>query len=275
MPEAERPVKKTTSAGALRSLWLPNRPVARGTWLLLCLSWAAALLLAWSLSPFETLPTPREVLKAISVLWWQRGMGPELFVTMKLILHALALTVALSLLLAYASVIAFLRPLVMAVAKLRFLGLTGLVFPFTLMTGGGYTLKVVLLTFGMTTFFVTSMAQIILEIPQQEFDHMRVLGAGELRILYEVVIRGTLDKALEVTRQNVAIGWAMITMVEGISRAEGGIGALILNQNKHFHLAEVYAILLVILLLGLLMDYGMAALTALLCPHSVMARVRR
>ena len=56
------------------------------------------------------------------------------------------------------------------------------------------------------------------------------------------------------------MGWAMITMVEGISRAEGGIGALILNQNKHFLLAEVYAILLVILVLGLLLDYAMGVL---------------
>ena len=88
-------------------------------------------------------------------------------------------------------------------------------------------------------------------------------------------MRGTLDKALDVLRQNVAMGWAMITMVEGISRSEGGIGAMILNQNKHFRLAEVYAILLVILLLGLLMDYGMGVLDQ--HPLSVRAsrRVRR
>jgi NitT/TauT family transport system permease protein len=67
----------------------------------------------------------------------------------------------------------------------------------------------------------------------------------------------------------------MITMVEGISRAEGGIGALILNQNKHFMLAEVYAILLVILLLGLLMDYGMGVLIDLVCPYCRLERVKR
>src|SRR5205085_7209830 len=127
----------------------------------------------------------------------------------------------------------------------------------------------------MTTFFVTSMAQIVMEIPREQFDHMRVLGAGELRILWEVVVRGTLDRALDVLRQNVAMGWAMITMVEGISRAEGGVGALILNENKHFLLAEVYAILLVILLLGLIMDYGMGVLTMALCPHSRLELVRR
>src|SRR5436305_152222 len=82
--------------------------------------------------------------------------------------------------------------------------------------------------------------------------------------------RGTLDRALDVLRQNAAMGWAMITMVEGISRAEGGVGAMILNQNKHFLLAEVYAILLVILLLGLFMDWGMGALTNLICPYSAL-----
>ncbi|HEY2511737.1 MAG TPA: hypothetical protein VGI39_12805, partial [Polyangiaceae bacterium] len=188
---------------------------------------------------------------------------------------ATLLTVVISLLLSYATVLAFLRPLVEAVSKLRFLGITGLVFPFTLLTGGGYALKVALLTFGMTTFFVTSMSQVVLEIPRAEFDYMRVLGASELRILWEVVVLGTLDRALDVLRQNVAMGWAMITMVEGISRAEGGIGAMILNENKHFLLAEVYAILFVILVLGLAMDYGMGLLSAALCPYVAIRRVQR
>jgi NitT/TauT family transport system permease protein len=164
---------------------------------------------------------------------------------------------------------------VAAVCKLRFLGLTGLVFPFTLLTGGGYALKVALLTFGMTTFYVTAMAQVVMEIPREQFDHLRVLGASELRILWEVVVRGTLDRALDTTRQNLAMGWAMITMVEGISRAEGGIGALILNQNKHFHLAEVYAVLIAILVMGLLLDYAMGALVRVLCPHVMFERVVR
>jgi NitT/TauT family transport system permease protein len=165
--------------------------------------------------------------------------------------------------------------LVDAISKLRFLGLTGLVFPFTLLTGGGYTLKVWLLTFGMSTFFVTAMAQAVLEIPSEQYDYMRVLGASEGRIFWEVVVRGTLDKALDTLRQNLAMGWAMITMVEGISRAEGGVGALILNQNKHFHLAEVFAVLIAILVLGLLLDYLMAVSVRILCPHVLLQRVRR
>ena len=85
---------------------------------------------------------------------------------------------------------------------------------------------------------------------------------GEWRVVWEVVVRGTADKALEVLRQNAAIGWMMLTMVEGISRSEGGVGAMLLNQNKHFHLAEVFAIQLLILLVGVLQDYGLGVAQA-------------
>ncbi len=255
--------------------FLPNRVTEGSTTTAILIAWVGAALLVWITSPFETLPGPDEVLDAFGRLWWTDGMGPEIFTTLKLILHSLFFTVVISMSLSYATVIAFFRPLAAAASKLRFLGLTGLVFPFTLLTGGGYSLKVVLLTFGMSTFFVTAMSQVVLEIPREQIDHMRVLGASELRIFWEVVVRGTLDKALDILRQNLAIGWAMITMVEGISRSEGGIGALILNQNKHFHLAEVYAVLLAILGLGLLLDFGMALLVRALCPYAIQERVKR
>jgi len=259
----------------LRNAFLPNRRVDKHTAFVLVLAWGAAAFGVWLLSPWESLPGPAEVWMAFGRLWWHHGMGPELGTTLKLIFHALFLTVLVSLALSYATVIAFFRPLVAAVSKLRFLGLTGLVFPFTLLTGGGYSLKVAMLTFGMTTFFVTAMSQVVLEIPSEQFDHMRGLGASEKRIFWEVVVRGTLDKALEILRQNLAIGWAMITMVEGISRAEGGVGAMILNQNKHFLLAEVYAILFVILVVGLVLDYGLGLVIRVVCPHIALERVRR
>lgn len=259
----------------IKAAFLPNRPVDGVIALGLVGFWAAVALLLWLGSPWESLPGPGEVFAALSTLWWEQGMGPELFATLRLILHALLLTVILSMALSYLTVIAFFRPLVAAVSKLRFLGVTGLVVPFTLLTGGGYDLKLVLLVFGMSTFFVTAMASEVVGIPRERFDHMRVLGASEGRIVWEVVIRGTLDRALDVLRQNLAIGWAMITMVEGISRAEGGLGAMILNQNKHFHLAEVYAILIAILAVGLLLDYGMGVITRVLCPYAALDQVRR
>jgi NitT/TauT family transport system permease protein len=246
----------------------PNRAVDARTSGVLVLGWGAAALAVWVASPVATLPSPREVLGALTDLWWQGGLGPELFVTLKLIASALACSLVLSLALAWGSVIPAVKPITAGVSKLRFLGLTGLLFPFTLATGGGFALKVALLTFGMTTFLVTALARITAEIPRSQIDYVRSLGASEPRVIWETVVRGTLDRTIDAVRQNVAMGWSMITMVEGISRSDGGVGALLLNQNKHFRLAEVYAVLVVILLVGLVIDYGMGALASLVCPHA-------
>ena len=60
----------------------------------------------------------------------------------------------------------------------------------------------------------------------------------------------------------------MITMVEGIARSDGGVGALLLAENKHFRLAEVYAVLVVVLLVGLLIDVLMGLWGRFACPHA-------
>ena len=259
----------------LKNAFLPNRAIDKKMAFGIVAFWIAIALLVWFTMPFATLPSPGEVWHALGHLWSEEGMSQDMFVTLKLLFHALFLTVVISLVLSYATVIPFMRPVVEGVSKLRFLGLTGLVIPFTLITGGGYTLKVYLLTFGMTTYFVTAMAQVVMDIPRENFDHLRALGAGELRTLWEVVILGTLDKAFDVLRQNFAIGWTMITMVEGISRAEGGLGALMLNQNKHFKLDAVFAILFLILIVGLVLDYAVGVLTRVVCPYANLERMRR
>ena len=52
---------------------------------------------------------------------------------------------------------------------------------------------------------------------------------GEWRVVWEVVILGTIDKAFEVFRQNAEIGWMMLTMVESMYRQGGGIGRLLVR----------------------------------------------
>jgi NitT/TauT family transport system permease protein len=244
----------------------PTQAPSRRTALGLGALWAAVAGALWLASPSAVLPAPRDVGAAFRELWWTGGMGPALGQTLALIGEATLITAALSLALAYASVLRAFAPLVEGLSKLRFLSLSALVFPLTVLTGGGHGLKVTMLTFGMATFYLTAMARIVREIPPARFEQLRVLGASDLRVAWEVVVLGTLDRALDALRQNVAMGWAMITMVEGVSRSDGGIGALLLNQYKHLRLSHVYALLLLVLAVGLALDWLMGALTRLLCP---------
>ena len=42
-----------------------------------------------------------------------------------------------------------------------------------------------------------------------------------------------MDALFEVMRQNFAISWMMITMVEGYAMSEGGIGTMMIKSNKY------------------------------------------
>jgi NitT/TauT family transport system permease protein len=258
----------------LSSAFLPNRLVSASVVRIIMAVEAGLLLLLWLNSPFAVLPTPPEVLRALSSLWAQQGLGAELVASFKLNLVALAWSTLLSLGLSYLTVLGVMRPVVAALSKGRFLSLTGLTFVFTLLVGGGHPLKVALLVLGMSVFFVTSMAAEVEQIPRERFDHARTLRFSDWQVVWEVVVLGTADRAFEILRQNAAIGWMMLTMVEGISRSEGGVGAMLLNQNKHFHLAEVFAIQFVILGLGILQDYGLGALRRAALPYADLDRER-
>jgi len=255
-------------ANGLGSVFLPNQIVSPTVMRGLILLQVLFALAIWSVSASPVLPRPLEVLDALKNLWMTQGLGPELWVSFRLTLEALFWTALISIGLSYLTVMPFFRPIVTAISKGRFLSLVGFSLIFTLMVGGGHTLKLYMLVFGMTVFFITSMASVVANIPREKFDYARTLRMSEWRVVWEVVILGTLAEAFEVMRQNAAMGWTLLTFVEGIVRSEGGVGALLLAQEKHFRIADVFAIQLVILLLGLFIDFAIGMIRSTVCPYA-------
>ena len=256
------------------AVFSPNAVLSRNTVRILVAVQVAVVLLLWIVTPLVLFPKPGEVLHALGDMW-EQGLGGELITSFYLNLEAISLATVVSLLLAYATVMPFFRPVVALLSKLRFLSLVGLTFFFTLMTKSGHQLKLSLLVFSVSVFFVTGMADVINSIPKEKFDLARTLRMGEWRVVWEVIVLGQVDKVFDVLRQNAAIGWMMLTMVEGIVRSEGGVGTILLDQNHHFRLAAVFAIQLTILMLGLLQDYGIGLLKNLFCPYAALTLERK
>lgn len=257
------------------NLFLPNRAIsASALWVVAGVE-AALFLALWFLSPYKVLPKPHEVLGALGNLWMNQGLGQELASSFSLNVQALFWSSIISLGLAYLTVIPVFRPLVAAISKGRFLSLAGFTLIFTLMVGGGRPLQLSLLVFAISVFYVTSMASVIAAIPRSEFEHARTLRMSEWRVVWEVVILGTADKAFEVLRQNAAMGWMMLTLVEGIVKAQGGIGVVLAAGSKHFLLQEVFAIQLLILIVGLGQDYAITLARRMLCPYASLTLERK
>ena len=164
-------------------------------------------------------------------------------------------------------------PLVRAVSLMRFLGFAGLTYLFMLMTRDSTQLKLALLVFGISAMMVTAMLAEVRAISQQSVDHCQTLGMQHWRITYELVVLGKADVFFDLVRQNAAIGWTLLTMVEGLTRSQGGIGALILNQNRYFQLAGVFAIQLTILLYGIAQDYLLGRLGRVMCPYGQLEKL--
>lgn len=256
------------------AIFTPNKILPKSTGTMLLLSQFAILMMVWFFGSFVFLPNPGETAHSFGELW-KDGLGTELMTSFGLNLQAIGFSLLATLLLAYASVVPLFRPVVAFISKLRFLSLAGLTFFFTMAASSGHELKLYLLVYSISVFFITSMADVLNSIPKVQYDLARTLKMGEWRIVWEVIVLGQADKVFDALRQNAAIGWMMLTMIEGMSRSEGGIGAVLLNQNKHFHLSSVMAIQLLILAVGLGQDYAIGLLKSMFCPYASITMERK
>lgn len=234
-----------------------------------------ALMLYWTFGKFQFFPTPMQVGHAFKVLLTEQGLIAELWVSLWLCVKSMFFATIISAVISYLSVIPATKYVSAFVTKGRFLTLVGLSFFFTLMTSSGDGLKVSLLVFSITVFFTTSFSSAIANIEEYEYNHARTLGLNPWETLFEVVIYGKLADLLEVMKQNFAIAWMFLTMVEGIVRSDGGIGVLLLNQNKYLKLDYVFAIQIMIFVIGIFLDILITWIKEIICPYSSLSGIRK
>ena len=254
-------------------IFSPNHVLKAKTLTIIVTFQVVLALCLWYMSG-DLIPKPHEILKALSTVLGQ-GLLSQMLISTKLALHAILLATIISSLLSYATVMPFFRPITFIFTKFRYLPMVGLTFIFTLMSSGGYNLKLMMMLFGVTVFFVTNMYSIVKDIPREEYNYSRTLRMNEWTIVWYTVIRGRLASLIETLRQNFAICWMMITMVEGLVRTDGGVGVLLNNDNKHMALDNIFAIQLVIFFVGIGMDYLIGLLKNLICPESKLALERK
>lgn len=236
-------------------------PISRfTTWIVFITGWI--LLRASN----HAIPSPIQVGSAWLVLG-QDGLLFKIWNSYSLNLYSMLISTAISFILAYLTVVSAFRPTAEFISKLRFLGFTGLTFLLG-MYAEGRDLQVWMLVFGITTFYTTSMIAVVSAIPQASLDHAKTLRMSPWRVVWEVVVRGTLDDALDVLRQSAAIGWVMLTMVEGMVRSQGGIGVTLIDLNRRLKLDGIVAIVFTILLIGITQDFVLNQIRLMICPYS-------
>lgn len=252
----------------MKKLIQPFARINRQTFIILVAAQVVITLLLWHVLSDGLIPKPGKVAGAFIRLLGSKLLLDNILVSLLLTLKAMLYSILITLLFAYLSVLPVFKSVAQFIVKCRYLTLTGLIFIFTLLTKDGSQLKLSLLVFGIVPFFVTSFLSVIININQQEYDLCKTLGYNNWQTLYEVIIVGKADQVFEILRQNFAISWLMITMVEGLSMSEGGIGTLLIKYNKYNDLTNVLALQLVIFIIGLCFDYLLGTVRHWLFPYS-------
>jgi NitT/TauT family transport system permease protein len=254
-PEVNRRVRSaTTLRKKAFAAVLPHVPLPSQAMRIITVIHIVLAITFWMTIPESTFPGPISIWTAFSRLWTENALGRELIVSLTLNAHMILLLIPIGVVVIVARSLGATRGIVTALGTFRFLGLTGITLLLTVYTAGAHSLKLSILVFSVGAYFVTSLARMIDAVPQAERDYVRTLGMSEWQAMYEVDLRGRAAEFVELLRQNQAMGWMMLTAVEGIAKSEGGVGTLLLNSQRTWSLDEVYAIQITLWLLGLLID---------------------
>jgi sulfonate transport system permease protein len=252
----------------MKTIFQPFGRISKQTFVIMLIAQVIVAITLWHVGSNGLIPSPIKVKMAFLHLLSTRLLWDNILVSLGLTLQAMLYSIAITLFFAYLSVMPFFKSIVQFIVKCRYLTLTGLIFIFTLLTKDGSQLKLSLLVFGIVPFFVTSFLAVVINIDKQEYELCKTLGYNNWQTLYEVIIIGKADQVLEILRQNFAISWLMITLVEGLSMSEGGIGTLLIKYNKYNDLTNVIALQMVIFLIGISFDYLLGSIRYWLFPYS-------
>jgi len=117
-----------------RQICTPNERVSRDTIAIVVAAWCAIWLVFWFVFRPAIFPSPFDVIRVYPALWFDEGLGQELFASLRINVEALAVSTALVLPLAYLSRIPAVQPVAIGLSKLRFLSPAAFFVPLLFLT---------------------------------------------------------------------------------------------------------------------------------------------
>jgi NitT/TauT family transport system permease protein len=256
------------------SLFALRNTIPPRTRLILEISGVLLILLLWiGLTAFGNisqalLPTPQSVLFSFKELHFEDALVRNLFFSIKLnvlgYLEAIAICIPLGFLVALFPLFngAFSRH----INAIRFLPITALTGLFIAWFGIDTNMKVQFLAFGIVVYLLPVVVQRVSDLDSVYQQTAFTLGASKWQMIRTVFIPGVLPKLSDDIRVLTAISWTYIIVAELVNRS-GGIGALIYSSARQSRIDKVFALLVVIVLLGFVQDKILSGLDRLLFPH--------
>jgi len=217
---------------------------------------------------YKILPTPLSVVLSFPSLISKDALLPNALKSVWINLQGYVWAILISIPIGFViGLIPLLRGLFSRqVDAMRFLPLTALTGLFILWFGIDDPMKVAFLAFGIIVYLLPVVVQRIWEVNDVYLKTVYTLGATDWQTVRTVYIPSVMSVIFDDIRVLTAISWTYIIIAELLNRA-GGIGSLIYIKARQGQIEKVFAILIVIILIGIIQDWIFVFLGKRLFPH--------
>jgi NitT/TauT family transport system permease protein len=207
------------------------------------------------LVPRIILPSPTDVLKAFPVLHFEEALVRSAIASLYRVFAGFLLSalvaIPLGLLMGtYPPLKHFFAPVL---DPLRFLPISALVPLFIVWFGIDDLQKIVFLFVGTFVYMLPLVIEAVEGVEDVYLQTATTLGASQGQLIRHVLVPGSLPAVAEALRVMNGIGWTYVILAEVIN-ARYGLGALITVAGKRSHVDQIFALVLVILLIGVATD---------------------
>ncbi|TBW09480.1 ABC transporter permease [Azotobacter chroococcum subsp. isscasi] len=224
---------------------------------LLLVVWQVAVERHWVSA--QILPPPSRVLETFGELWASGDLWFQLSISLQRVLIGSLIGGALGLLLGLALGLsrqaeAYLLPLFQAVSQVPVLGWIPLLM---MLVGIDEALKYLVIAKAVLVPLTLNTFSGIRSIPPSYLEVARVYRLGALLRLRRVILPAALPSIFTGVRFALTKGWIALVTVELLASSEG-IGYLMVDGRQMFQLDLVIVAMLVVGLVGLALDQGLA-----------------
>lgn len=223
--------------------------------------------LLWSSSGSVYIPSPMEVIHSFPRLF-EKDLVDNFIKSLLFCFKAMLYAFGIALIFCYISVLPIFRSFAEFLRKLRFLPSTGLSFLFMKITNNVEEQMLWMMIWGIVTWLIYSLVDIALSVSDDEVMYARSLRLNRWQVMRETLIKGKAADIFEAFIGNFAIAWMLLASIENIAKAQGGIGVVLAESNKYYKFDEVYAIQLLILILGIGIDSFLRWTKTIIFPYT-------
>ncbi|MBN1251747.1 MAG: ABC transporter permease subunit [Bacteroidales bacterium] len=201
-------------------------------------------------------PSPLAVLSSFKELHFENYLVKNAIISIKLNIWGYIEAITLSLIIGFMiGLVPFFRSLLRKyIDAIRFVPLAAVTGLFIAWFGIYMGMKIQFLAFGIFVFLVPVVVQRIDEVEKVYLQTSYTLGATDWQTFRNVYWPSVTSRIIDDIRVLTAISWTYIIVAELVNTEEGGLGSLIFKAQRSSRLDKVFAILLLIIIIGFIQD---------------------